>query len=146
MANDPGGAEILLHTADGQVLLHKRDKNAPIYKGYWALFGGRMEPSDNGDPGKTACRELREELCGFQLSPDSLQPLCRVKVVRGNEFPVVHYFVALLNVTISGLSLKNEGDAIGLFSSEEIDRLPMRPEDKLAVERYFQGEEFGYVQ
>ena len=117
-----------------------------FYGGYWALFGGGIdEGSDGGDPRRAACRELGEELDGIELGPDSLEPVCCVRVVRSTRLPVVHYFAAPLGRRVSEIRLKTEGDGLGLFSRAQIDHLPVRPEDRLAIERFFQGPEFGYL-
>ena len=146
----PDGAHVVLYTDENEILLYKRDRDkldgSPLmHPSYWSCFGGGMDDQDGGVPIKTACRELEEELEGYQLAADLLRPLCRVKVVRPTRFPVVHYFAAPLNRKISEIRLKVEGNGLGLFSHAQIDYLPVRPEDRLAIERFFQGPEFGYL-
>ena len=109
------------------------------------MFGGSTEAKDAGDPRRTACRELSEELEGLELTPVHLEPLCSVRSIRGSGLRIVHYFRASLTRQMSELRLKDEGDALGLFTSAELDHLPVRPWDRLAIYRYFQGREFGYV-
>ena len=139
------GAHIILYTEDERILLCKRDNRAPNFPGYWSLFGGGTEAKDAGDPRRTACRELSEELEGLELKPVYLEPLCRVRSVRGSGLRIVHYFKARLTCELSELRVKDEGDALGLFVSAELDHLPVRPWDRLAIYKYFQGCEFGYL-
>ena len=139
------GAHIVLYTEHERILLCKRDDQAPNFPGYWSLFGGGTEAQDAGDPRRTACRELGEELAGLELTPPSLEPLCSVRSVRGSGLRIVHYFKASLTCALSELRLKDEGDALGLFTSAELDHLPVRSWDRLAIYKYFQGSEFGYL-
>lgn len=139
------GAHIVLYTLEQAILLHKRDRNAPNYVGYWALFGGMKEEQDGETPERTAVRELSEELTGYKLAPGSFGRLCTVKAVHGSRRPLIHYFQAQLVSEICDLQLGKEGDGFGLFTHNELDFLPLRPPDRLAIERYFQGSDFGYV-
>jgi 8-oxo-dGTP pyrophosphatase MutT (NUDIX family) len=56
---EPAGAApyyavgVLYHRPTGRVLLHHRDAGAATALGRWALFGGRSEPEDGGDPWPT---------------------------------------------------------------------------------------------
>jgi 8-oxo-dGTP pyrophosphatase MutT (NUDIX family) len=56
---EPSGAApyyavgVLYHRPTGRVLLHHRDAGAATAPGRWALFGGRSEPEDGGDPWPT---------------------------------------------------------------------------------------------
>lgn len=145
---------------DTRILLHKRDTKAKSYAGYWALFGGQMEEKDR-DPKRTVIREVQQELKepvkgttkqkqraarrGVLLKLKSLKRVCCVQVIRGKERLPIHFFKAKLAKNASRLSLGKEGDGLGLFSRKEIDQLPMRPEERLAIERFFSGSDFGYM-
>jgi 8-oxo-dGTP pyrophosphatase MutT (NUDIX family) len=64
----------LLHRASRRVLLNLRAADAPSAPGQWALFGGRSEPADGGDPAATWRREMAEEL-GVDLACGAVQPV-----------------------------------------------------------------------
>jgi 8-oxo-dGTP pyrophosphatase MutT (NUDIX family) len=76
----------LYHRPTGRVLLHHRGVDAASAPGRWALFGGRSEPEDSGDPVATWCREMAEEL-GVVL------PAERVGPVTDYEYLGLHRFV-----------------------------------------------------
>ena len=145
MPEEPDGACVVLHTPDRMILLHKRDTNAPTKVGYWSLFGGEVEEKDGGNPRRTASRELAEELEGPSVPPQSLDPLCCVRVRRAHGSPTVHYFAAELTCDLSELRLKDEGDGLALFSEDQLESLPLWAEDRLAIARYLHGPKFGYI-
>ena len=150
-SRNPDGAHVVLYTTDKRILLYKRDlckrDGSPlIHPGHWALFGGEIECGrDGNDPQRADSNELRDELAGYESEPDSFEPLCCIRVTRPNRHPLIHYYTAPLDRTIYQLTLREEGSGLGLFSQEEIDHIPIRPEDRLAIERFFQGPRFGYV-
>jgi 8-oxo-dGTP diphosphatase len=99
---------------DGKFLMQLRD-NIPsiLYPGYWALFGGHIEPGET--PEIAVQREILEEI-GYNLPstfaffgfyPDE-------KVMR-------HVFHAPLEVEFNQLVL-NEGWDMGLLTPEQIDK------------------------
>lgn len=99
---------------DNQFLMQLRDNNPNIvYPGYWAFFGGHIEPEES--PEDAMWRELEEEI-GY--TPPTL-----VEFRRYIEDPQVvrHVFHAPLNVAAETLQL-NEGWDLGLFTIEDIQR------------------------
>ena len=142
------GACVILFT-ENKVLLQKRDSRPPRDADKWAIFGGRFEPGET--PVAAVCRELQDEL-GYELTPAELEPLGRFRVPRETRWCLVHYFKAPLNrdlwQILVGLgrarSLEREGDGIALFSHDEVDYLRLRCEDRVALERHFQGRAFGF--
>ncbi|RCJ41632.1 NUDIX hydrolase [Nostoc punctiforme NIES-2108] len=92
-------------------LMQLRD-NIPgiLYPGYWALFGGHIEPGET--PDVAVKREILEEI-GYDLSP-FLEFGC-----YPNERVVRHVFHAPLLVELNQLVL-NEGWDMALFTPENI--------------------------
>ncbi|MBF2035953.1 MAG: NUDIX hydrolase [Leptolyngbyaceae cyanobacterium T60_A2020_046] len=94
-------------------LLQLRD-NIPtiLYPGYWAFFGGHLEPGETPEEG--VWRELAEEI-GYQ--PPWLKQFERQvggRVIR-------NVFYGPLTVPVESLTL-NEGWDLGLWSIAEIER------------------------
>lgn len=147
----PAGAHVVLYrslaTASEPalaVLLCKRTLDAPSHPGQWSLFGGKTEAGD-ASPIRTAVREVAEEL-GIGLDPRRVRPLGEVAVPRDGGPLVVAYFCAPLDCDMSQLTLRLqpdscivEGEGLGWFTAEEIGRLPVRPEDRVAIDRFFAG-------
>ncbi|MEH2427546.1 MAG: NUDIX hydrolase [Nostoc sp.] len=92
-------------------LMQLRD-NIPgiLYPGYWALFGGHIEPGET--PDVAVKREILEEI-GYNLSP-FVEFGC-----YPNERVVRHVFHAPLLVELNQLVL-NEGWDMALFTPEDI--------------------------
>ncbi|NJL62718.1 MAG: NUDIX domain-containing protein [Methylacidiphilales bacterium] len=99
---------------DGKFLMQLRD-NIPtiLYPGYWALFGGHIEPGET--PEIAVGREILEEI-GYNLPSTFAFFGCYPdeKVIR-------HVFYAPLEVEFSQLVL-NEGWDMDLLTPEEIDQ------------------------
>lgn len=137
----------LLRTGSGSslsaVLLCKRTLDAPTHPGHWALIGGTLE--DGEEPAAGALREVEEELV---ISPRELALafLCDIRIRRGEDSEIgVRYFTAPLNLGMDELTLrfnpvdgKVEGEGLGWFTAEEIHHLPLRPEDRVALQRFFE--------
>ncbi|MEH1945946.1 MAG: NUDIX hydrolase [Nostoc sp.] len=92
-------------------LMQLRD-NIPgiLYPGYWALFGGHIEPGET--PDVAVKREILEEI-GYDL-PSFVEFGC-----YPNERVVRHVFHAPLLVELNQLVL-NEGWDMALFTPEDI--------------------------
>jgi 8-oxo-dGTP pyrophosphatase MutT (NUDIX family) len=148
----PAGAHVVLYryVPTGSkpalaVLLCKRTLDAPSHPGTWSLFGGKTEAND-ASAIRTALREVAEEL-GIGLDPRRVRPLGDVSVPRDDAPHTVAYFCAPLDCDMSQLTLRLqldscivEGEGLGWFTAEEIGRLPVRPEDRVAIDRFFAGQ------
>ena len=145
------GAHVVLHrlvtTGSHQilaVLLHKRTQDAPTYPGYWGLFGGGVDDEDYGNPLAAVKREISEELEGGDEALESLELLCTVPIARKEGAFLLQYYSAPLNQDMDKLSLKRtnhkvEGEGIGWFTAEEVHHLWLRPEDRIALNKFFES-------
>lgn len=104
---------IALLIRNQQFLLQLRD-NIPtiLYPGYWAFFGGHIEPGETPEDG--IWRELQEEI---NYTPPWLKLFRKWR----NENIVRHIYYGPLTVPVSQLEL-NEGWDLGLWSIEDIQR------------------------
>ncbi len=127
------------------VLLCKRNHDAPVHPGYWGLFGGRLENSENPVGGLR--RECREELEAKSLEQALENPthLTDVSTKRDGKTISIRYYEAPLTEEMDSLQLKRnerekkvEGEGLGWFTEEEIHHLWLRPEDRTALGRFFQ--------
>src|SRR5262245_6397840 len=126
------------------VLLCKRTQDAPMYAGYWGLIGGTLDHGE--DPASGALREVEEEL-GIPRSGLALQFLCDVRIQRKADLCEIgdRYFTAPLDRGMDKLTLaynsaerKVEGEGLGWFTAEEVSHMWLRPEDRAAVEKFFE--------
>ncbi|MDP2949451.1 MAG: NUDIX hydrolase [Chloroflexota bacterium] len=148
------GAEVVLYKGD-QVLLQKRtrwrkrelgeppeDMNQPFtFPCHWVLFGGEVKEGETSEA--AVRRELTTEL-GPRSLPLTIRLLGTARVLRGDEHRQVYFYEAPLSCDLSDLALK-EGDGFALFSLEELPHLRMRPEDRLAIERFYGRQGFGWA-
>jgi 8-oxo-dGTP diphosphatase len=144
------GAQVLLHRMIAThsqhtlcaVLLCKRTHDAPIFPGYWSLFGGWVEKGE--DAKEAAIREVQEEL-GIALPRSRLKHLSDVLLQRGTPKPTsVRYFSCPLDLEMDGLRLqrnreedKVEAEALGWFTAEEINHLLVKPADRSAIDLFY---------
>ena len=106
--------------SDGKILLQLRDEKPNIYyPGVWGLFGGKVEPNEK--PIDALKRELLEEI-GFDIKYAKL--LFSWDHYKYNS--VLYFFSVPLTVELATLSL-NEGEAMELFSIDQIRRIPTEP-------------------
>ncbi len=111
MNNQPVHVAIAILYQKNKFLMQLRD-NIPgiLYPGYWALFGGHIEPGET--PEVAVKREILEEI-GYILPP----------FVEFGSYPservVRHVFHAPLLVELNQLVL-NEGWDMGLLTPEDI--------------------------
>ena len=97
----------------GRLLLQLRDDIPGIvYPGYWAMFGGHIEPGET--PEVAVKRELQEEIGYLAPMVSEFGRYPTPQVVR-------HVFHAPLAVGVEQLDLK-EGWDLGLWTPEEIQR------------------------
>jgi 8-oxo-dGTP pyrophosphatase MutT (NUDIX family) len=126
------------------VLLCKRTLDAPVHPAYWALFGGRIDPGEQ--PKHAALREVQEEL-GLSRRQVKLADLCDVRIRRddGSDALTLRYFHSALALDMDCLTLRRsskeakvEGQGLGWFTAEEIHHMVVRPEDRIAIDTFFQ--------
>jgi 8-oxo-dGTP diphosphatase len=97
--------------ADRRFLMQLRDNDPNIlYPGYWALFGGHIEPGET--PEAAVVREVMEEI-GYAL------PIVQKFGVYSDEKVLRHVFQAPLNVGLDQLVLA-EGWDMGLLTIAQI--------------------------
>ena len=128
------------------VLLSKRTQKAPTHPGYWGLFGGQVKAGEDQDPIATVRRELNEELKGAG-SLKKLQEVCTVPIARNGRPLLIQYYSAPLEKDMDKLQVRRnkecnkvEGDGIAWFTAEEVHHLLVRPEDRIALTKFFQAQ------
>jgi 8-oxo-dGTP pyrophosphatase MutT (NUDIX family) len=110
MDHRPVVAIAILHQGH-RFLMQLRDNIPTIrYPGYWALFGGHLEPDE--DPDQAVRRELQEEI---GHTPDLLTPFG----IYADEQVVRHVYWGPLSVELSTLQL-NEGWDMDLLTVADI--------------------------
>ncbi len=98
---------------DQQFLMQLRDDKPGIfYPGYWAFFGGHLDPGET--PEEAMRRELMEEI-GY--CPSEVTLFERYE----DEQVIRHVFYAPLTVPVAQLEL-NEGWDLGLFTLDDVKR------------------------
>lgn len=132
---------VLLYN-EGRFLLQKREGTLRLFPSYWVTFGGAINPEEK--PEGAAVRVVREKL-GYKINPESLSYLGKVRVMRELDQPHTHFFSAPLLVNLRELKLE-QGDGFAYFYQEEFQYLQIRPEDRLALERYFENQGFGWTE
>ena len=97
---------------NNKFLMQLRD-NKPniVYPGYWAFFGGHIEPGET--PEVAVQREILEEI-GYTIPPTFSKFGC-----YRDKIAVRHVFYAPLTVELNQLVL-NEGWDMGLMTPEDI--------------------------
>jgi 8-oxo-dGTP diphosphatase len=126
----PWGADFLLYADDRVLLQHRDDRPAIRWPGYWCIFGGLIEPGES--PEQAVVREIEEEL-GVAL-PAVPELFCVVTEGLRERY----VFRAPLPVAVEALVLR-EGQGMALVALEELDRLPLVPEDRAILEAYFRA-------
>lgn len=111
MKNNIPHVAIAILYREGKFLLQLRD-NIPtiIYPGYWAFFGGHLEPGET--PEVALKRELKEEIGYAPAKVYEFGIYSDAKVIR-------HVFYAPLTVELKDLVL-GEGWDMGLLTLAEI--------------------------
>ena len=130
--NSPAeGVAVILRTSNGRFLLVQRDKKVGIrYPGYWALFGGTVDPGET--PEDAACRELEEEL-ELLISSKDLRKVTQYVSNLKKEY----VYMAPLVVSIEALILR-EGSRMKLFDGSELLELNIRDDDRQALLIYLE--------
>lgn len=102
----------ILHQ-DNRFLMQLRDNIPTIrYPGYWALFGGHLEPDEH--PDQAVRRELQEEI---GHTPDRLTPF---NIYADNQV-VRHVYCGQVSVDLGALQL-NEGWDMDWLTITDIQR------------------------
>lgn len=115
---------MILHDAEGRILLQHRTEDAPCLPGQWAFFGGGIEPGET--PEQALVRETEEELGYTPVAPLRImeQPLDL------DGFPVYLYvFLEPYPGDKEALQL-NEGQGWGWFGPGETAALGMHHRDE----------------
>lgn len=112
-------AHIVLRDTEGRLLLQFRNGEARIDPLEWALWGGRIEPSDTSAK-EAARRELGEEL-GWQIAPDDLDPVLVVEDPVGNTSTI---FLCNRAIDWSEITVR-EGAGAAFFTRAELDLLAL---------------------
>jgi len=125
----------LIYTADGQYLMQLRD-NLPtvMMRGYWALFGGMVEPGE--DPVRAVIRELREEL-GLSLV-EAPRPFSQVLYdlrFAGRKLHRKIFFEVPISLDMIPRLTLHEGQDMSLF----------KPDDLLAQEQVTPWDLYGVL-
>lgn len=118
------GVGALMYTPDGRYLMQLRDDRPDVsMRGYWGLFGGRIENDEK--PRDALMRELREELRLIAVSPAEAFTELRYSLeFASNGVHRKQYFeVPIEEDAIRGLQLC-EGDRMALHTPEELAVLP----------------------
>ena len=147
MTDPHDAAAIVFFTADRRVLLSKRDPDASDYPGFWNLIGGWIEgETEAADPRIAALREVDEEIAGLKLAASDVEQLCCVRTESRGKTATTHYYLVPLHQrTFHGLALKMEGDGLGFFSWDQLNFLPVRPEARLALAKFFQDHRYSVL-
>jgi 8-oxo-dGTP diphosphatase len=115
------GVSAIPINAEGKILLQQRDDRPDLnYPGYWTTFGGKVE--DGETPDEAMRRELLEEI---ELDlPMILWKVEEYPMERNGQRIVVegHIYVGRIDHAESEITL-NEGQALGYFALEDLDRL-----------------------
>src|SRR5438477_11641273 len=115
------GVSAIPINAERKILLQQRDDRPDLsFPGYWTTFGGKVE--DGETPDEAIRRELLEE-----IELDLLMKLWKVEDYPmerdGQKIIVESYtYVGRIDRAVSEIAL-NEGQALGYFGIEDLDRL-----------------------
>jgi 8-oxo-dGTP diphosphatase len=115
------GVNAIPINADGKILLQQRDDRSDLsYPGYWTTFGGKVE--DGESPDEAIRRELLEEI-ELEL-PMKLWRVEEYPMERDGQKIIVesYTYVGRIDRAASEITL-NEGQALGYFGLEDLDRL-----------------------
>jgi 8-oxo-dGTP pyrophosphatase MutT (NUDIX family) len=119
------------------VLLTKRTLDAPSDPGDWGLVGGTMDAGEK--PKKAVLREIKEEI-SYRSRRVRVCFLCKTK----RRTHTVFFYRAYLPEDMDSLRLKRnmqekkvEGVGMAWFTRAEVRSLPVRPQDRVAVNKYF---------
>ncbi|MEM6858654.1 MAG: (deoxy)nucleoside triphosphate pyrophosphohydrolase [Pseudomonadota bacterium] len=122
-----------LQRADGLWLMHQR----PFEKhhgGLWEFPGGKIEVAEK--PKEALCRELYEEL-GIRVTVDDCKPLGFEESLIQSDVPAI--VILLYRIARwDGEPAALEGESVGWFAPDEIERLHKPPLDQRLTRRLFE--------
>lgn len=112
---------------DGLILLQTRPKGRDM-AGLWEFPGGKLEPSEQAEA--ALARELAEELA-ITVEPSQLIPACFASAKIGARDLLLLLYVCR---EWTGTPIPVEGQELGWFGIDEMERLPMPPADVPLIE------------
>jgi len=116
------GVGALLVNEEGKLLLQQRDERPCLFPLHWSLLGGAVEEGEA--PDEAMLRELEEEI-SFAPPVRLWRSYTNYVDVEDRVLPVTqHLFVGRIELPLSEIPVL-EGKALGFFSCEEVDGLPM---------------------
>ena len=139
----------LLLEYDGKVVLQLRDNDPSIFfPGYWSIFTGKVKNSDRKRGPYTRfesaiLREISEELGVkkdgkvIDFVPNGLKLFYKGFYEDETQKCQQHVFSSVLHVPFEELVLR-EGQAMGLFGSEQISSMDIGANYKGIIESYFE--------
>ena len=128
LAGETAGVATIIKTREARYLLVQRDDKPEIrYPGYYALFGGGVEPGETCE--EAARREVKEET-GITVS--HIEHVWQYR----NNMKEEHVYVAEVDVPLTQLRL-TEGKSFGAFERSQIEVLKVRPDDMDALRYYW---------
>jgi len=115
---------IVLYDSQQRILLQHRTEDAPFYPGYWAFFGGRLEPGETAE--QAIRRETIEELNYHLESPVLLKDYIFQRYdIRFKLYVFIeHYAKDKSELTLG------EGQGWGWFSASDLVNLKTVPHDR----------------
>lgn len=133
---------VFLEDAAGRHLLLLRAK--PPNQGIWSPIGGKLETAIGESPHECAVRETREETGHVVTTADlHLFGLIAEKAYEGQSHWLL--FLFRCQVPLSGLPPDIVEGKFGLFSRDEIDRLPIPETDRNALWPVYDQHRHGFV-
>lgn len=129
-------AAAIIVDADGRLLMQKRDDFPEItYPGYWALFGGGIDPGEN--PEDALRRELAEELEFEAANIEYFTTMTFDFSFSGLREYSRHVYVVPIRESEKGSLVLHEGAAMSFLATSQIlYDLPTCPNDAFAVWLY----------
>jgi len=125
------GACALLVMADGKILLHLRSKDAWIYGGSWAFFGGGVERRESSYQGLS--RELGEEIGSRVFPVHRLIDSSRHVKKCGRGFVRVNDDTYYIEVESWRRFHLKEGQDMRLFTLDEALQLKLPPHERKII-------------
>lgn len=121
-------ALIILHDSEKKILLQHRTEDAERLPGYWAFFGGSIEPGES--PEDAAKREALEELNYELKNPEKILEQEFSLLNSKNDY--MYVFIDNFNGNKDDLKL-NEGQGWGWFKPNETEQLKMIDHDRKII-------------